>query len=34
MTDNESIAQRVAELMELKEARFLAEFNQTMEKDR
>jgi hypothetical protein len=34
MTDDESIAARIEELMELEEARFLADFHQTMEKDR
>jgi hypothetical protein len=34
MTDDESIAERVAELMEVEEAIFLADFHQTVEKAR
>jgi hypothetical protein len=34
MTNDESLAARIAKLMELEEARFLADFHQTMEKDR
>jgi hypothetical protein len=34
MTDDESVAQRIADLQELEEARFLADFHQTVEKDR
>jgi hypothetical protein len=34
MTDNESIAARVTELMQLDEARFLADFHHTVEKSR
>ena len=33
MTDGESVAQRIANLQELEEARFLANFHQTVEKD-
>jgi hypothetical protein len=34
MTDDESVAQRIADLQELEEARFLADFHQTVEKAR
>jgi hypothetical protein len=34
MTDDESVAQRIADLQELEEARFLAYFHQTVEKAR
>jgi hypothetical protein len=34
MTDDESVAQRIADLQELEEAIFLADFHQTVEKAR
>jgi hypothetical protein len=34
MTDDESVAQRIADLQELEEARFLAYFHQSVEKSR
>jgi hypothetical protein len=34
MIDDESVAERVVELMELEEAKFLADFHETMEKAR
>jgi hypothetical protein len=34
MTDDTSVAQRIADLQELEEARFLADFHQSVEKSR